>query len=254
MHGLFPQKVKLEPISHKYYDTEGREYLSVSKVLSLLSEPFDRGIAKFSAKKLGITEEEVLASWDKKRDDAAAHGTRMHDALELYSKTGQILVENAEMEAAIKSVLAEYSEYNRCHEEVALYSEKYRVAGTTDKICVLSNRKDSMVDIADYKTNVEKGIEFVSKYNKWFYEPFSHLQDCNYIKYSFQLSIYAWMFENLTGRKVRRMFLHFIPKDNPLQHQIIPVMYMKNDVELLFKTYEPQIMALLDKRSTMEAF
>lgn len=254
MHGLFPEKVKLEPISHKYYDTDGRQYLSVSKLLSLLSEPFDRGIAKFSAKKEGVTEEEILARWDKKRDDAAAHGTRMHDALELYSKTGQILIENAELEPAIKSILQEYSGYNRCFEEVCLYSEKYMVAGTTDKICAISNRKDSMVDLADYKTNTEKGIEFFSKYNKTFYEPFSYLQDCNYIKYSFQLSIYAWMFENLTGRRVRRMYLHFIPKDNPLQHQIIPVTYLKNDVELLFKTYGPQIDAILNVRNTEDAF
>lgn len=254
MHNLFPIKVKLEPVSHKYYDNQGRQYLSVSKVLSLLSEPFDRGIAKFTAKKRGVSEEEVLAEWDKVRDDAANHGTRIHDALETYAKTGQILVENAHLEAGIKSVLAEYEDYNISHEEVCLYDEEFMVAGTTDKICVISNRKDSAVDIVDYKTNTRKGIEFFSKYNKNFYEPFSHLQDCNYVKYSFQLSIYAWMFQRLTGRKVRKMHLHFIPEDNMLNHRIIPVMYMKNDVEMLFKTHGSKIKELLDAKSTEEAF
>ena len=56
------------------------------------------------------------------------------------------------------------------------------------------------------------------------------------------------MWENLTGRKIKRMFIHFIPPDDFTKHQIIPVNYMKNDVKLLLDTYKPQIDLLLAKK------
>jgi hypothetical protein len=240
IHTLFPNKVQLEPVSHKYYDGEGKQYISVSKVLSLLSEKFEDTIAYARAS------DETRAEWKKKGKDAADHGTNIHNALELYNKTGQILIENAHLEEAIKSIIGEYKEYHQSHDEVCLYNEEYRIAGTTDKICVLSNRKDSDVDLADFKTNISKGIYYYSDYKKRLFSPFDHLQDCNYVKYSFQLSIYAYFFECLTGRRVRQLYIHFIPPHDMLQHKKIPVMYMKNDVKLLLETYRYQILSLLE--------
>lgn len=240
IHTLFPNKVTLEPISHTYRDTEGNQYLSVSKVLALLSEKFEDTIAYQRAS------ETTRAEWKAKGKAAADHGTNIHNALELYNKTGQILIENASLEPAIKSIIGEYKDYHQSHDEICLYNEEYRVAGTTDKVCVIINRKDSEVDLADFKTNISKGIYYFSDYKKRLYAPFDHLQDCNYVKYSFQLSIYAYFFEQLTGRRVRQLYIHFIPPNDMLQHRKIPVMYMKNDVKLLLETYKYQILSLVE--------
>jgi len=245
IHTLFPNKVKLEPEQHKYFDSLGNQYISVTTLLKHISEKFEDTIAYKRAS------EQTRAEWKQKGKDAADHGTRIHNALELYSETGQVLKENEDLLPAIKSILGEYSDYNKTYDEICLYNEEYRIAGTADKICALSNRKDCMVDISDFKTNISKGIQFYSDYNKRLFEPFDHLQDCNYTKYSFQLSIYAYFFEQLTGRKVRQLYIHFIPPDNMLNHRKIPVLYLKNDVKLLLETYKKKV---INEIEIMESF
>jgi hypothetical protein len=251
---MFDQLVKLEPVSHTYTDGVGNKYLSVSALLSMLSEPFQKDmIAGFVAKKRGVSKETVIAEWDKKRNDAAVHGTRIHNALELYSDFKQVKDEDLELKDAITSIIHEYSRYKECKNEVCLYSKRYRVAGTTDKICILSGRKDCDVDIADFKTNLSKPIQYFSEYKKNLFAPLDHLQDCNFIKYSLQLSLYAYMFEELTGRRVRQLFIHMIPPPDVredgsldfsplLQHRRIPVYYAKTDVKLLLDRYEGDIL------------
>jgi len=234
IHTLFANLVKLEPISHTYSDAEGTQYTSVTTLLKNISEKFEDTIAYKRAS------EDTRAQWKEKGRVASDHGTRIHNALELYNETGQILKENADLEQAIKSIIDDYRGYHKCYDEVCLYNKEHRIAGTADKICALSNRKDCDVDISDFKTNLNKGIAFYNDYNKRLFSPFEHLHDCNYVKYSFQLSIYAYFFEQLTGRRVRQLFIHYIPAHDYMQHKKIPVLYLKNDVELLLKKYSPK--------------
>jgi hypothetical protein len=238
-HTLFPNSVVLEPISHTYQDSLGRQYLSVSKLLGLLSEKFEDTPAYARAS------DETRAQWKEKGRAAANHGTAIHNALELYSQTGQILAENAHMAEAIKSISAEYKDYHQNHDEICLYNNDYRVAGTADKICLLSNRKDSEFDIADFKTNTT-GLKFYSDYKKRMYAPVDHLHDCTFTKYCLQLSIYAYFFEQLTGRKLRKMHVHYIPPHDLTKHYKIPVTYMKNDVQLILEAYKSQILQIVE--------
>lgn len=231
-HGLFIEKVKLEPIAHKYFDASGNEYMSVSHFIKKLSQPFE------DTYPYRIADDATRAEWAKKRDDAANGGTRVHNALEDFSKTGKVKESDLEFQDAVRDIISMYNDYHTCHEEVCLYNEKYRLAGTTDKLCVISRSKNSAVDIADYKTNTAgDGINFFSKYSKRLYEPLEHLEDCNFIKYSIQLSLYAYFFEELTGRKVRRLYIHHVPLSDLKNHKIIPVMYIKNDIKALLEKY-----------------
>lgn len=243
-HGLFEEKVALEPIKHVYTDKIGNEYVSVSKLLSMLSESFENTFAYRNATP------EKLAEWKLKGDVAREHGTNVHKAIETYAQFKTC--ENPEWETGIKSILEVYKGY-RCYDEVCLYNEEYRIAGTADKISAVGTGKNVSVIISDFKTNISKGIYYHSDYSKCLYPPFEHLQDANYIKYSLQLSLYAYMWENLTGRKIKRMFIHFIPADDFTKHEIIPVNYMKHDVKLLLDTYKPQIDLLLNKNIVIES-
>lgn len=242
-HGLFEEKVALEPIKHVYTDKNGDEYVSVSKVLSLLSEPFENTFAYKNATP------EKLAEWKEKGDVARKHGTDVHKAIETYAEFKTCA--KPEWEEGIKSILEVYKGW-RSYDEVCLYDEKYRIAGTADKISAVGTGKNVSVIISDFKTNVAKGIYYHSEYSKCLYPPFEHLQDANYIKYSLQLSLYAYMFEGLTGRKIKRMFIHFIPPDDFTKHEIIPVNYMKHDVKLLLDTYKPQIDLLLAQKQVSQ--
>lgn len=238
-HTLFANSVTLDHETHTYTDSLGRQYLSVSKLIGLLSEKFEDTPAYARAS------DETRAAWKAKGSAAANHGTAIHNALELYSQTGQILAENAHMEEAIKSISAEYKDYHQNHDEICLYNNDYRVAGTADKICLLSNRKDSDVDIADFKTNVT-GIKFHSDYKKKMYAPVDHLQDCTFSKYCLQLSIYAYFFEQLTGRNVRKLWIHYIPPQDFSKHYKIPVIYQRNDVKLILEAYKSQILQIVE--------
>lgn len=237
--GLFEEKVALEPIKHVYTDKVGNEYISVSKLLNMLSESFENTYAYKTATP------EKLAEWKEKGDVARNHGTDVHKAIETYAQFKTC--EKPEWEEGIKSILEAYKGW-RSYDEVCLYDEQYRIAGTADKISAVGTGKNVSVVISDFKTNMSKGIQFNSDYSKHLYAPLEHLQDCNYVKYSLQLSFYAYMWENLTGRKIKRMFIHFIPPDDFTKHQIIPVNYMKNDIKLLLDTYKPQIDLLLAKK------
>jgi len=94
------------------------------------------------------------------------------------------------------------------------------------------------VGIADFKTNLKGHITFRSEYKKRLYPPLEHLQDCDYTKYCLQLSIYAFFFERLTGRKVRNIFVHFVPPLDMLTHHKVQMPYLKTDVKILLDAYK----------------
>lgn len=232
----FSNDVALEPISHKYYDKDGNEYLSVSKFISQFTPQFDKErISASYAAKNNLSQKEVLDLWDAKAKAAIDHGNQIHNALERYEKTTVILPEDLHLKPMILSVASEYSHYHRIYQEQCIFDKDHLIAGTSDKILQVTSSNKSVFDIDDYKTNLSKGIQFYSEYNKYLLGPLSHLQDCNYNKYSIQLSIYAYMLEKTYGVRIRSLGIRFIPPHNILAHHRIPVPYMKAEVEAMFQ-------------------
>lgn len=230
--------VTLDEISHTYTDRDGRKYMSVSRFRDRFKKPFDKSIAYSIAGKgdyTGMTPEQVIAKWDNYRDERADKGTRIHNALERFEKTTIVLPEDQSLRPAILSVASEYTEYYRIYQEQVLYDEEFMIAGTGDKLLVTSSHKDAPIDISDYKTNA-KGVNVKDHdkhgrpVHKYFLGPLSHLLESKYSDYALQLSIYAYMLEKKTGRKIGSLRIHFIPLDNPLAHYFIPVPYLKLEV------------------------
>ena len=65
LHNLFTPLVTLEKESHVYRDREGKEYLSVSKFLSMLSEKFE------DTRAYKLASEETRLEWKAKGRAAA---------------------------------------------------------------------------------------------------------------------------------------------------------------------------------------
>lgn len=239
--------VKLDHATHTYTDETGRKYLSVSKLLEMVSEKFDvEKMAPLTAKKMGVSVAEVKDDWDKKRDGAATHGTRIHNSLEDYANNFSVKEEDNELLPVVKSINAEFKDYARAYNEVILHSEGYGVAGTTDKLLWTSTHPNSVVDLADYKTNVRNGIQYESKYKKYLLGPVDHLQDCNYNKYCLQLSIYAYMFQLATGRKIGKLYIIYIPPTDMLQWRKIPVPYMALEARAILDYYKSMRSVAID--------
>ena len=245
---MVQSEVSIRKETHQYFDTAGNEYVPVSRILDSLEEKFDAQMISASCagkgQYAGMSQQQVLKAWDDNRIKASDHGTRIHDALERFTQHFQIQESDNDLEPMLKSIANEYIGYHRAHSEIVLYSPMFanmglRVAGTADRVLVTSP-KGGYVDLEDYKTNLSKGIQFYSQdkkgkgTNKYYSDPLGHLQDCNYNRYCLQLAIYGLMYEELTGAKIRSMWIRFIPADDPLNHRRIPVPNMRFEaLELL---------------------
>lgn len=248
LHNLFTQRVELEPIQHKYFHENGDEYLSFSKFFGFLVEKSDFGvIAGFVAKKEGVSKEEIEGRWKSATDE----GTRIDKALELYAQTGQILKEDEDLEDLVKTVLEKYKVYKKCYEQVVVYNEEFRTAGSIDKLCLLSNLKNGKFHMKDFKC-FEGGMSYVPKGQPWLNHPLSHLPNSKYVKICIQLSFYSWHIEKLTNLKCEAQFIDMIKpikKDGKVvgySNSEIPAVYLKTDIELLLNYFKPQILSELE--------
>jgi hypothetical protein len=224
-HNLFTPTVTLNKETHSYRDTNGNRYIGFNEFYKNLIEPFDSDmISGRVAKSRGVSKESVLKEWSDIAKQSTDKGTAIDIGIKGYM--------NGETDKyhEFADVCKEYENYHKNISDVVVYSEKYKVATEIDLTCLISNRKDAWFDLTDFKSNERTGIEFTSKYRKWLKAPFDHLPDTNYTKTAFQLAYGAYLLEELTGRRCRRLFIHYVPADNIKAHQIIPVMYMKNDL------------------------
>lgn len=249
IHSLYPQKVYLNAETHRYFDYGGKEYISFSKLFNFLSPKFEaEKIAGHVARSEGTTSEVILGKWN----NATNEGTRIDNALTLYAQTGHILETDSDLEPLIKHVLKKYEDYNSCYEQLVVFSEHYRCAGSLDKLSLISNRKTSSFVISDYKT-FDKGMSYESKGQKWLNAPFDYLPNSKYVKISFQASYYAKLFEDLTGRKCERLFVDMIIpiKDSAgkvikYRNEVVPLMYMRPQVELFLETFKYKILSIVE--------
>jgi len=257
MQELFPAKVKLKESDHTYWHESGEEYLSFSSLFGYLAEEFDaKKVAYFAG---GKTEQGMIAKldeWDKKRDE----GSRLDKALTEYAKTG--VTEEKDFEDAVKVILAGYNKFS--YEQLICYHEGYKVAGTLDKMTLSSNRKDSKFTISDFKgfedvLDSEGKIKhtfdetlFINR--KWLKHPFSHLPSSKFTKISIQLSLYAFMVEELTGKKCDGLFIHVIDPQScknggKIRDRRVQINYLKHDIQILLETFKDQIKERLTNKN-----
>lgn len=250
---MLQTKVKLEPISHKYYDVEGNQYMSISGVLNLIKPLFERDkLSAMVANKAGVSQESVLAGWTQTAKRATDHGTRIHESIEYFQNTASIRQGDEDLESMIRSICSTYNEYGKVMQEECLFDDEYRIAGTADKILQVTNHKASKFDIEDYKTNMSKGIVTFDKYGKHLLHPMEHMESCNFNTYALQLSFYAFMLERMTGRKVRQMHITFIPPNNYMNWKKIPVPYLKTDVVNILNFYKSSILNKVNETTAVE--
>lgn len=243
--------VYLDEASHRYFNRDGHEYLSVSKFRGLFKEPFNKAAAYNCAGKneyKDMSPEEVLIYWEAYGKERADIGTNIHKAIELFFDTTTILPENEILRPALLNISSKYRDYYRTYNEVILYDNESMVAGTTDKPLVTTSAKDSIIDITDWKTNKD-GVNQIDldkhgkRKNKYMLHCLSHLIDSSYNDYAIQLSIYGYLLQKKTGRKIGKLCIHYINPENPLINYKIPLPYMLNDVKLMFEWYKNEYKA-----------
>ena len=233
---------------HKYTDTLGNEYKSVTTLIHDYVPQFDTAKwVHIKAKEQNKTESQIKKEWNKIKNEACNRGNKTHNGIEDAIKEVSMFknaikyLERTESGRCItiadipnlipvpldveKFKEATDNKYQKIYDvfdfytqrgyiiysEIGAYLMDTLVSGTIDIFCY---RPDNFV-ILDWKTNRD-GLKFEAGYykkdkttipnqltNEWVKKhetmlpPVAHLDNCNGMHYSLQLSMYAYMAETI---------------------------------------------------------
>jgi hypothetical protein len=221
-----------DPVSHSYKNEfTGEFYTSATTLIHKYKKPFDtEKMAARVAKKEGITVEEVKAKWKEGNDKSKDYGTELHTVIEQYLKTG--IVESSYTDFVQSYIdLDIVTRKDELLVEERLYSHEYKIAGTAD---IIRNEKDGGFSVFDLKTN--KKFNLYNPYNEFLLAPLQHLTASEYSIYSLQLSLYAYMYQHLTGRRVNNIGVTYYDR-NINKFFYYPMPYMKFEIKALLEHY-----------------
>lgn len=206
-------ELQFEPTEHRYFsiDDPSKKWISVTTLLGLFKEKFDtEGIAlkcstrvptdKKPNKWYGMTPEAIIKAWNDEQHRADELGTWYHNQREQEVLACETIrrdnidipviapiVDNNGIKTSPDQSLVE-----GIYPEHFMYLKSAGICGQADRIEVIGE----YVNVYDYKSN--KKIEQQSYVNwegksKKMYPPVQHLDDCNLMHYTLQLSMYMYM-------------------------------------------------------------
>lgn len=208
-------RVKFVEDTHTYYvdgSKDAFEYTSTTKLMHSLFKPFnaDEVIEKMrrsrnweSSKYFGKSPGDIKAEWEENRDSAAKSGSSMHENIEnFYNKRNH---ENCSDEFKM------FQKFRDDHKglvpyrtEWCIFDEDAKVSGSVDMVYEDSESPGTYI-IADWKRS--KAIKTENRWQSGTNKHSCHLQDCNFIHYSLQLSAYKYILEKNYGLKVSKTFI-----------------------------------------------
>ena len=197
-----------EEKKHRYFVKEEPIKTSVSGLISEFYEHFDaEAVAPYSARKLGITTEEVLKQWADINQESRDRGHRVHNFGELYQFNRNLKPSCPQEEALVSFWQSVPEHIIPVAAELRMYHFKYLFAGTAD--IILFDTKTQTYIIADYKTNKDLFKNFKGK---TMLAPFENLLDCPLNHYVVQLSYYQILLEQI-GIKVSKRIIIWLGLD-----------------------------------------
>ena len=170
-----------------------------------------------------MTADEIKQAWEKKRDEAAAAGTKMHALIEDYYN-GLRNIADMIFNEGMPQEMSYFQ--NFCEEFEAVYGllpyrtewrvfhEELKIAGTIDMVF---QNLDGTLTIVDWK----RCGQIKQHVNTAFEQPRSlnpaladAMYDTNYYHYTLQLNLYKHILETKYGKKVKELVLVNLHPDN----------------------------------------
>jgi len=214
-------------------NTETKEkFTSVTTLLGKYKKPFEKELhAKRVADREGVPVEMVLEMWEKEKNRACDRGTKIHKLLEDYIEYGETDdIHGWLYKTYDKSVERHIDKFDKILSESLVYNEDYKIAGLAD---LIYEHKNGEFTVGDFKTN--KKFRFSSPFGERMLAPIDHLHNCEFNVYALQLSMYAYMYEKLTGKKCRKCVIFYLKDD---AFRAYHVNYLKSDIEVLLKHHK----------------
>lgn len=219
------------------YTLGGKPLTSATGYLHNFVKEFDSDYwSKKKAKEEGITQEEMLARWDAKRDRSCDVGTMTHNYIEnFYEKKENIIPDDEEVKVRIKKFHKIYESKLISLESIAselrIFSRKWPICGTLDQLYLY----EGQVLVGDWKTNekIKTDKDFCFGY---LLPPFNKYKENELNKYSLQISLYQLILEE-AGIYSDYGFVVHLPTGEA-EPQIIKL-----------KSFKEELRAYLDKQS-----
>jgi len=195
---------------------------------------------------------ETLLTYKKVSDEACDYGTTYHNKQEskFYEKAIHSITDYSYGIDLDQRFMCERNNFDLSRENAILpeylvyYSSISGLMNMAGQIDVLIKQGNDLY-IVDFKTN-KKGIEKKAYFNpftkkkKMMYAPLTHIEDTTFEHYTLQLSIYAYMLQQINPDfNIKLLRIIHVDREGVETHY--DLQYRKSDVEKLFKHYEKQI-------------
>lgn len=229
--------LKFNPLTHAYTNPyTDEQYISTTQLISKFKKPFDvEAVSKRVAAKEGVSQDEIKERWKKINNDSKTYGSKIHSVLEDYNSAGIVTEGYEDLINAYKRINVIGDEDTLLVEE-KLYNHLYKLAGTADMIRLEDKGGFSVFDL---KTN--KKFNLFNQYSEYLLHPLTHLTACEYTTYALQLSLYAFMYQGMTGRNVNQLGVIYYNKEDK-GFLYYPTPYLKADVTLMLEYYAKNLL------------
>ena len=258
-----------KPSTHQYI-IQGKPYKSFSSIIKLVEPEKDwddiaaKYAKKHSTKKDPLTVEEVKAKWAEEGRTSREKGTLFHALKEeedINCKDKPVYF--SETKDDIKPIRDLETLEDGIYPELTLYNNEYQACGTADKVIIETINGIRYASILDYKTS--KTIDTESYYDTrnqkyaMLANPLQSVMDCNFMKYSLQLSMYAFFLEKYNFIVKDLILIHLVVSETEpdkqskykieyegktfhIEHEIeYPVKYMKKEVKALLQYHKSKL-------------
>lgn len=224
--------LEFDSASHSYLNPHTKErYISATQLISKFKKPFDvDAMSKRVATREGVSQDEIKERWKKINSDSKVYGSKIHSVLEDYN-SAKIVAEGYEDLINNYKKLSVIADDDALLVEEKLHNNSYKLAGTADIIRLEDKGGFSVFDL---KTN--KKFNLFNQYSEYLLHPLDHLTACEYTTYALQLSLYAFMYQCMTGRNVNQLGIIYYNKEDK-EFVYYPAPYMKADVVLMLEYY-----------------
>lgn len=140
-----------------YYWKDGKPYVSVTKVLNVISKPalmywYGKEVYIAMVKEPSLSQEEALSKPYEASRGAASRGTTVHSIIEAYKNTGKVVEMNIPQFKGYIDAFNSWLANNKIEvveNEKTVFSDKYHYAGTLDMLAKVNGK----LVIVDLKTS-----------------------------------------------------------------------------------------------------
>lgn len=116
--------------------------------------------------------------------------------------------------------------------ELVVGDEELGICGMVDML--FWNEKAQCYQIWDWKTNTK--LNMYSKYGDFMKAPIDHLEDCEFIHYSLQLSLYRYIIEKNTSIDLGTSYIVWFNEEND-GYKVIECMDLRKEIKVIIEHY-----------------